>query len=303
MDTKIKQTFWSDRTIENLSSDQKLALLWLFTAHANNAGWVECSARRFEFETGSPYEALLSACKALNKGIISHEKGFWVRNYVRHQIGEGESLAKNNMAKAIIASLIELPDEVLKEFKSEYPELNGKIEALHNPLHSPCQGQEKRREEKSTGEEGAGRRGKDNLPTTEPAIRIAKLFNRRLETRWNDREVQTFKKLGPIDPGDLSLLESYYAMERSKGEDNGKHRRDLSTFLNNFAGELDRARAWSERRKLAGEELPFTMPQPPPGADAWIAENYPQFAGEPFESLAPAIQDLCRKELNDSNSN
>lgn len=83
------------------------------------------------------------------------------------------------------------------------------------------------------------------LPTTEPAKRIAALFHRRLTTTWSLGEIAAFKAIGPIDSADLDLIEAYYVRERAKGdgEKGGIHRRDLGTFLNNYTGELDRARA------------------------------------------------------------
>ena len=80
------------------------------------------------------------------------------------------------------------------------------------------------------------------VPTTEAAKRIATLFGRKLTTEWSEREIRAFKNCGNIEPADMAAIESYYASERAKGE-KGLHRRDLGTFLNNFAGELDRARA------------------------------------------------------------
>lgn len=88
-------------------------------------------------------------------------------------------------------------------------------------------------------------------PSTEPAIRIARLFSRRLSTSWSSREIKAYRKL--VKDGcfqtldDLEVVERYYFAERKK--DNGIHRRDLSTFLNNFQGELDRARAWEQKTK------------------------------------------------------
>lgn len=87
------------------------------------------------------------------------------------------------------------------------------------------------------------------VPSSEPAKRLATLFRRRLTTEWAEKEVKRFRKLvkaGCFEPlADLDLLERYYAFERKKG-DNGCHRRDLFTFLNNYQGELDRANAWRE---------------------------------------------------------
>jgi hypothetical protein len=85
-----------------------------------------------------------------------------------------------------------------------------------------------------------------NVPTTRTAQRIATLFNRRLTTPWSVPEIKAFRALGVIADADLELVERYYASERAKGETNGRHRRDLCTFLNNYSGELDRARAFSQ---------------------------------------------------------
>ena len=91
------------------------------------------------------------------------------------------------------------------------------------------------------------------VPTTEAAKRIATLFGRKLTTEWSDREIRAFKSCGTIEPADMAAIESYYASERGKGE-KGLHRRDLGTFLNNFAGELDRARASMPKAQTPAQE-------------------------------------------------
>ena len=78
------------------------------------------------------------------------------------------------------------------------------------------------------------------LPTTPEAKRIHALFNRKETTAWSDKEIKVFKSLQPMNPEDLTLIERYYKAERAKPE--GCHRRDLATFLNNYQGEVDRAR-------------------------------------------------------------
>jgi len=87
------------------------------------------------------------------------------------------------------------------------------------------------------------------IPTTETAQRITILFKRRLNTHWSDKEVKRYRQLVKdkylTNVDDIDLIERYYVYQRKKG-DLGIHRRDLYTFLNNFAGELDRARAWDE---------------------------------------------------------
>ena len=88
------------------------------------------------------------------------------------------------------------------------------------------------------------------IPTTEPAQRISIMFKRRLTTPWAEHEIKQYKKLVLAgcfkNMDDLDLLERYYVFERRK-EDKGIHRRDLDTFLNNYHGELDRARLWDAR--------------------------------------------------------
>lgn len=123
MDTKISKAFWIDEAIETLDKDAKFCVLWLFTAHVNEAGWVECSQKRFQFETDCTTEDLARACEGLGKGVIVHKKGYWLRNYIRHQIGIGEPLAKNNQALAIIRMFKNMPAEIVEEVLLEYPEL------------------------------------------------------------------------------------------------------------------------------------------------------------------------------------
>ena len=86
-----------------------------------------------------------------------------------------------------------------------------------------------------------------NVPTTRTAQRIATLFNRRLTTPWSVKEIKAFKACGHIADAELELVEKYYASERAKGETEGRHRRDLCTFLNNWRGELDRAMAFASK--------------------------------------------------------
>lgn len=99
---------------------------------------------------------------------------------------------------------------------------------------------------------GSGaKRVKDNKPTTEEAITIAHIVGRKETTPWSQAEIKKFtdlKRSGSLTSENLSALSVYYAVERRKGDD-GRHRRDLSTFLNNFPGELDRAHAMGQAKQ------------------------------------------------------
>jgi len=75
-------------------------------------------------------------------------------------------------------------------------------------------------------------------------IRIGRWFKRRETTRPSEKELRAYRAVGEIDPEDFALMEKYY-LAPAPGE--GDHRRhDLSTLLNNWPGELDRARRWEK---------------------------------------------------------
>lgn len=107
---------------------------------------------------------------------------------------------------------------------------------------------------------GGGSAADKLIPTTEPALFIAEMFSRRATTAWSAKEVKAFKAVGEIDMADLELIARYYASERAKGTE-GIHRRDLKTFLNNFHGELDRARAFATKptSRQKPEEYPENL--------------------------------------------
>jgi hypothetical protein len=89
-------------------------------------------------------------------------------------------------------------------------------------------------------------------PQGPEAKRIAALYRRRETTKWTAKEIKAFRYLLPIDPDDLQVVEQYYRAE-SRKRDN-YCRRDLLTFLNNFPGEVDRARLWLEKQKKKEED-------------------------------------------------
>lgn len=89
------------------------------------------------------------------------------------------------------------------------------------------------------------RKGVTAPPSSEAAKLIAQLFHRKLTTHWSALEIEAFQRLEKMglfaDLDDLKIVVKYYIIERRKG-DKGIHRRDLGTFLNNYTGEVDRAK-------------------------------------------------------------
>jgi hypothetical protein len=108
---------------------------------------------------------------------------------------------------------------------------------------------EKRIEEKSNtpiAPKGA-RKKESSLPTSPEAIALAEMFHRKATTPWTAVETRKFKSLMPIDPDDLASLKEYYDYHWPPERDVNVLRHDLKTLLNNFPGEVDRAKVWESK--------------------------------------------------------
>lgn len=70
--------------------------------------------------------------------------------------------------------------------------------------------------------------------------RIGKLLNRRGSTAWDKKEIAAFRAIKQPPEEDMTALEDYYNAVIPKPED--FRRRSLQTLLNNFNGEIDRAK-------------------------------------------------------------
>lgn len=75
---------------------------------------------------------------------------------------------------------------------------------------------------------------------SELQIRLGALFRRRPDTRWSQKEIKALKAIGNPDEDDLRRLEAYYSARLPR--DGDYRRTTLLVLLNNFSGELDRAR-------------------------------------------------------------
>ena len=176
----IDDSFWSDPSIEELPSGEKLAILWLLTNSKRDiCGFTEISHRRFTFDTGLEVSILHRAIQALSKGFIVPAKGFiWSKNFVAHQLGRGLKLQRNNITKSLVKHLESLPSEFQSLFLKEYPELK----ALAKGLPSPCQG-----EGKGKGKVGVRERtgkGKGDVPKLEEVIEVITPKLQALNAEW-----------------------------------------------------------------------------------------------------------------------
>jgi len=106
------------------------------------------------------------------------------------------------------------------------------------------------------GDGEALKKPKDNLPTNPYALKVAELFRRKPTTPWSAKEIRAFKSIPKDALAELDAVIRYTRSEMAKG-DNGRHRRDLLTFLNNFQGELDRARQQQKPDSFATKPIQF----------------------------------------------
>jgi hypothetical protein len=89
--------------------------------------------------------------------------------------------------------------------------------------------------------------------------RISAWFRRKPETAWAPKEIKALHHVEKLKtpPEDLGLLESYYTAVMPD-PDRDYRRRDIATLLNNWPGEIDRARAWKDKlnRPIAPPQRP-----------------------------------------------
>lgn len=91
-------------------------------------------------------------------------------------------------------------------------------------------------------------RNSNSTPAWNPSpeqLEIGSWFNRRPTTPWSAKEKKAWQTIpDPIDPDDWAALKWFYAQSGCKFL-----RRDLLTLINNFTGEIDRAKNFDPNEK------------------------------------------------------
>ena len=118
-------------------------------------------------------------------------------------------------------------------------------------------------------------------------IRIGGWYGRRNSTLWSLYDSEALEMIGDIDPEDLAIMERYYTAKIKKDD---YRRRDIGTLLNNWTGELDRARSYcTENVPLKKEEL-----WAPSG---WIKSMEAKLGHSNFEKEWWNISHAMKKEI------
>ena len=320
MHAKISPDFWSDPGIESLTAHQRLAALWLMTSSRTSIfGFVSVTPRRFEFETGSPYLALEELAEALPKAFERVGDGIWIRNFIGYQIGRGNALISNNMSRPLLKELRAcegLP--VVSRVLSEYPELREPYQEKFrdqssSEIHSPSEGLDKpsevlhkhksRAEQSREEQSGVVQNGEGICESAIPQalFRARSLFRMRIETPLDSSQDRAWKKnraaVEATTMEDWLLLEWYFAQG---GEIEQYRRKDLAQLLNNWNGELDRARTAS-RKSPALLQKKETAPEDPQGWKEMLVELFPDHFPDGISSASfPSSLRLLDRETRES---
>lgn len=266
MDTKIPQTFWTDPDFENCQPDVLLAVIWLKTNdRLNLLGFSEVSPRHFEFQSRMPFATFGRACEALGKGLVRDGNRYWLRDFIREQIGSGAALMRNHMRKPLVRalSLIDSPS-IHSEILLEYPELMESESLSHDegaPKPQEKRGEEKRGEEQSkdaltefrprAGRSGASKPADHPEPMHSRMVAIGEIMRRRSDSVWNEAEKKSLLASGLVGLAEPDFTEQVHLMRAlyratipETKEFQFRRRTTLPTLLNNWPSELDKARSW-----------------------------------------------------------
>ena len=238
----IKPEFWESESLGTVSRDARLLFIGLFTC-CDDSGRTRASSRLlasrlFPYDEDSirllpGWLKELEQKKCIRLYEVDGQSYLDIPNWLKHQKIDKPSKSK------------------LPEFESVREDSRG---FENNSLGSGIRDQGSGNG--SGSEEGdltkAEPRQHLNPDPDERMVRIGEVFGRRLTTPWDAREVKAYKQSAAVaHPEDFELVLDYY---RNRGSE--YLRKDIKTLLNNWNGELDRARAWKQNPATAKPKQP-----------------------------------------------
>ncbi len=134
-----------------------------------------------------------------------------------------------------------------RESESVLPDPDGNIEEIPaNTEESDASATREPREDHACRKEGKGREGKEGVVTRELSpeleafrLRVGALIKRRPTTQWSTKEIKALKEIFDFNTPEEDLV----ALEARYQSDDKYLRRELMTLLNNWNGEIDKARS------------------------------------------------------------
>lgn len=122
-------------------------------------------------------------------------------------------------------------------------------------------------------------------PTSSTAKRVARIMHRGEQTKWNEKEIRAFRKLLPIPEEDLAAVERMYKYLWPPSTGKNVLRHDLGTLINNWSGEVDRAKIWLAKQAAKPQYKPRVIIPLPAQVETEATEEERKLAAEQFQAL------------------
>lgn len=127
MDCKLKSSIWYDAGFLALSPAEKLAAIWaISTNQVDTAGVLRFSPMHFQLETGLDtdiWESMVEAFQGFIVPLNNRRNLYWIKNYMRFQIGSGRAFIANSISKTCISSIGKLPAAAAEIIIQGFPEV------------------------------------------------------------------------------------------------------------------------------------------------------------------------------------
>ncbi len=149
-------------------------------------------------------------------------------------------------------------DEEIRKVRAECGKLGGNPDLLKQKSKQKTTTQVKQKSTPSSSssisssEEPPNPQGGKEWRPDDLQKRINGWYHRRDNTPWSEKELRAYKKLPPTSDDELDLLERYTTKHEHA-------RRDIPTLLNNWQGDIDRARRWADNPRGKEQTKEFTM--------------------------------------------
>lgn len=121
MHTKFKPE-WHDELMELDAEPEERYCLIAAMIYISPCGWINRSPTKIRMITGQDISILEGMLHKIG-GVLHHEKGWWMIDYVSEQIGTGKKLANDSMGQSAVKDLFSRPAEIHPHFLTRYPEL------------------------------------------------------------------------------------------------------------------------------------------------------------------------------------
>ena len=281
MKALLDSGIWCDPAFEELPPEGKLIFLWLLTNPTrDNAGVTRVGLKRLSFETGialADLEGYLESAMRAGK-FEKHGDRVLSVNWIKRQIGTGESFVRNNIIKQISKLMESYPDSLKQSLLSYYPDLN---QPPLNPLERGSEGSRKGKvrkgkerkgireaEQEVDDEAGSISRGttdsdaKRDLHTIESFLgEVSALYGTKASKITPEAKRMVFNQC----PTDEEMRSVIKFIKKHRAGKFGKNAPAISTTANralvNIGDMIDRALASDQVRRQDREEIrPKPMP-------------------------------------------